>query len=165
MTASKPPLTPKQARFVAEYARDQNATQAAIRAGYSEHTAYAAGSRLLKHVEVQQALQHAHATAVQVVEERTEEAIGSAAWIIEKAGEVVGRALNAVPVRNSKGEVIEGEWTCNLSAANPALALLAKMHPTVFSPDTTNIDNRTLNLVLPDGTSLDDLKRLRKELG
>ena len=32
-------LTPKQARFVQEYLIDLNATQAAIRAGYSEHTA------------------------------------------------------------------------------------------------------------------------------
>jgi len=32
-------LTPKQARFVQEYLIDLNATQAAIRAGYSERTA------------------------------------------------------------------------------------------------------------------------------
>ena len=32
-------LTPKQARFVAEYLIDLNATQAAIRAGYSAKTA------------------------------------------------------------------------------------------------------------------------------
>ncbi|WP_282608445.1 terminase small subunit [Pelagibius sp. Alg239-R121] len=32
-------LTPKQARFVEEYLIDLNATQAAIRAGYSEKTA------------------------------------------------------------------------------------------------------------------------------
>jgi phage terminase small subunit len=32
-------LTPKQERFVAEYQIDLNATQAAIRAGYSRRTA------------------------------------------------------------------------------------------------------------------------------
>jgi hypothetical protein len=42
-----PALSPKQARFVSEYLRDQNATQAAIRAGYSEGTAKQQGSRLL----------------------------------------------------------------------------------------------------------------------
>jgi phage terminase small subunit len=50
---SKPKaLTPKQRRFVEEYLIDHNATQAAIRAGYSEHTADRQGSRLLKNVEV-----------------------------------------------------------------------------------------------------------------
>ena len=33
-------LTPKQRRFVAEYFIDLNATQAAIRAGYSPKTAF-----------------------------------------------------------------------------------------------------------------------------
>lgn len=40
-------LTAKQARFVQEYLKDQNATQAAIRAGYSAATANKAGPRLL----------------------------------------------------------------------------------------------------------------------
>jgi phage terminase small subunit len=45
-------LTDKQRRFVEEYLVDLNATQAAIRAGYSEKTAYSQGQRLLKNVEV-----------------------------------------------------------------------------------------------------------------
>lgn len=49
-------LNDKQARFVDEYLVDLNATQAAIRAGYSARTAYAQGQRLLKHVEVQKAV-------------------------------------------------------------------------------------------------------------
>ena len=52
-------LNQKQARFVQEYMVDLNATQAAIRAGYSERTAYSQGQRLLKHVEVQAQLQKA----------------------------------------------------------------------------------------------------------
>ena len=36
-------LTPKQQRFVEEYLIDLNATQAAIRAGYSEKTAKSVG--------------------------------------------------------------------------------------------------------------------------
>lgn len=46
-------LTAKQQRFCDEYLIDLNATQAAIRAGYSEKTAYSAGQRMLKKVEVQ----------------------------------------------------------------------------------------------------------------
>lgn len=52
-----PRLTNKQAAFVREYLIDLNATQAAIRAGYSEKTAYSQGQRLLKHVEIQKRLQ------------------------------------------------------------------------------------------------------------
>lgn len=50
-------LTAKQKRFCDEYLVDLNATQAAIRAGYSERTAYSQGQRLLKNVEVQKYLQ------------------------------------------------------------------------------------------------------------
>ena len=46
-------VTPRSSDFVDEYLVDLNATQAAIRAGYSEKTAYSIGQRLLKNVEVQ----------------------------------------------------------------------------------------------------------------
>lgn len=45
-------MNTKQEQFVYEYIKDANATQAAIRAGYSERTAYSQGQRLLKNVEV-----------------------------------------------------------------------------------------------------------------
>ena len=45
-------MTEKRKRFAEEYLFDFNATQAAIRAGYSERTAYSIGQRLLKDVEV-----------------------------------------------------------------------------------------------------------------
>ncbi|MCW0014896.1 terminase small subunit [Rhizobium sp. BT-226] len=51
-----PALTDKQSRFVAEYLIDLNATQAAIRAGYSAKTAQQQGSRLLLNVVVQEEL-------------------------------------------------------------------------------------------------------------
>lgn len=46
----------RQQRFVQEYLLDLNATQAAIRAGYNEKTAYSQGQRLLKNVEVKTAI-------------------------------------------------------------------------------------------------------------
>jgi phage terminase small subunit len=49
-------LTPQKARFVQEYLVDLNATQAALRAGYSPKTAYSQGARLLKDVEVAKAI-------------------------------------------------------------------------------------------------------------
>ena len=56
---TKDELTAKQARFVQEYLIDLNATQAAIRAGYSKRTAYSQGQRLLKKVEIQKVIQDA----------------------------------------------------------------------------------------------------------
>lgn len=44
-------MTAKQKRFCQEYLIDLNATQAAIRAGYSEKTAYSMGQQLLKKLE------------------------------------------------------------------------------------------------------------------
>jgi phage terminase small subunit len=49
-------LTEKQRRFVDEYLIDLNATQAAVRAGYSAKTADVQGSRMLGNVKVQQAI-------------------------------------------------------------------------------------------------------------
>lgn len=48
--------TTKQQRFIDEYLIDFNATQAAIRAGYSEDTAKQQGSRLLTNVDVRAAI-------------------------------------------------------------------------------------------------------------
>lgn len=45
-------LTAKQQRFVEEYLIDLNATQAAIRAGYSPDTAYSIGNENLKKPEI-----------------------------------------------------------------------------------------------------------------
>ena len=46
------PLTAKQKRFCDEYMIDVNGKQAAIRPGYSEHTAEQQGSRLLSNAKV-----------------------------------------------------------------------------------------------------------------
>lgn len=51
-------LTAKEERFCYQYVLHLNATKAAIAAGYSEKTAYAAGSRLLKNVKVQERIKH-----------------------------------------------------------------------------------------------------------
>lgn len=50
-------ITDKQKRFCDEYLIDLNATQAAIRAGYSKKTAAEQGARLLINVKVQEYIQ------------------------------------------------------------------------------------------------------------
>lgn len=52
-------LTAKQQRFVDEYLIDLNATQAAIRAGYSEKTARSQGQRLLTNVDIARVIKKA----------------------------------------------------------------------------------------------------------
>lgn len=54
MAADK--LTAQQNIFVAEYIVDRNATQAAIRAGYSAKTAKSQGQRLLTNVDIMDAI-------------------------------------------------------------------------------------------------------------
>lgn len=84
-----PVLTEKQKRFVAEYLIDLNATQAAIRAGYSPKTANEQGARLLANASVRQLvadgaqkrIRKAEVTAQDVIEglylEATREGEGS----------------------------------------------------------------------------------------
>jgi len=50
-------LTAKQQKFISEYLIDLNATQAAIRAGYSKKTARSIGQNLLTKVDIQEAIQ------------------------------------------------------------------------------------------------------------
>lgn len=54
--APMPVLTPKQRRFCEEILLDMNATQAAIRAGYSERTAKEQGAQLLSKAHVREAI-------------------------------------------------------------------------------------------------------------
>ena len=61
-------LTDKQRKFVSEYLVDLNATQAAIRAGFSQKTARAQGQRLLTNVDIANAIAAAQAKR----EKRTE---------------------------------------------------------------------------------------------
>ena len=58
----------KQAAFVAEYLIDLNATQAAMRAGYSVATSGSIGGQLLQKLEIQEAI----SDAMQKRSERTE---------------------------------------------------------------------------------------------
>ena len=71
----------RRARFVDEYLKDLNAKQAAIRAGYSPHTAEVQGSRLLSHAKVGR-----------IIGRRIEEPWGgNNGWVTVKADEVVER--------------------------------------------------------------------------
>lgn len=65
-------LTPKQAIFIAEWLVDFNATRSAIAAGFSEKTAEAAGSRLLRNVKVAAAIAERKARRVEKLDVEAE---------------------------------------------------------------------------------------------
>jgi phage terminase small subunit len=71
-------MTPKQRAFVSEYLIDLNATQAAIRAGYSAKTAGQGGDQLLKNIEVAAAIAKAQA-------ERADKCDIDALWVLREA--------------------------------------------------------------------------------
>ena len=58
-------MTERRERFVVEYLKCGNATQAAIRAGFSKKTAGAAGARLLKDVSISTSIVAAKAPALE----------------------------------------------------------------------------------------------------
>ncbi len=72
-------LTPKERLFVAEYLKDLNATQAAIRAGYSKKTAKQTGYENLTKPYIQRALSKSRNS----IEKREEKAL-MAAYEVEK---------------------------------------------------------------------------------
>lgn len=92
-------LTAKQDRFCREYLADMNATQAAIRAGYSDKTAHSIGPRLLENVGVQKKVESLKAeraknldiTAERVLIELARLAFGDPSEIVSvgKRGKVI----------------------------------------------------------------------------
>ena len=76
-------LTKKQERFVEEYLVDLNATQAAIRAGYSEKTAEAIGYENLRKPQIQAVIQKAMETRskrMEITQDRVLDEIGKVAF-------------------------------------------------------------------------------------
>ena len=121
-------LTPKQQRFVEEYLVDLNATQAAIRAGYSPDTARAIGCENLTKPDIAQAI----AEAKRAVSERTEI---TQDWVLKNLKFVAERCMQATPVLDKKGKpvMIETEdgalspaYVFDSSGANRSLELLGK---------------------------------------
>lgn len=102
-------LNDQQQRFVEEYVKDLNATQAAIRAGYAEKTAHSQGSRLLKNVKVIEAI----AKKQKKVAERAEL---DAAAILQRWADIALADPNELssiitaPCRYCHGEDHEFQW-------------------------------------------------------
>ena len=170
-------LTSKQQRFVAEYAVDLNATQAAIRAGYAQSSAHVTGSQLLRHPKVSAELTKVHSKAIEraQVSLATEAAVASAAWIVEQAVKVIEIGMATVPVKGRDGKVISRTETDedgneievpefyeahNLAAVNGALKLLAQRHPGEFAPEAGSEEQQGARHLHLHGLSETDLRAL-----
>lgn len=92
-------LTPKQQRFVHEYLIDTNATQAAIRTGYSEKTSYSIGHELLSKPEIQAAIQLA-------MDERAKRTQIDADFVLQGITTAIRRCEQIEPVLDRKGEQV-----------------------------------------------------------
>jgi phage terminase small subunit len=80
---AKRPQEDRRARFAQEYAKDLNATQAAIRSGYAPKSAHVTASRLLSDAKVQAIIQSLHARAAHkagITVERTLQELGRTAY-------------------------------------------------------------------------------------
>lgn len=115
-------LTDKQQRFCEEYLIDLNATQAAVRAGYSEKTANREGSRLLSKVDIQEQIFALRANISDKLALNVE-------WVLTRLKEISDRCVQAEPVmvRNSEGELVpSGEYKFDSAGANKATELIGK---------------------------------------
>lgn len=96
-------LTAKQAAFVAEYLIDLNATQAAIRAGYSAKTAEKIGSENLKKPEVARAIDQAKS-------KRSQQTQIDAAWVLKRLAEEASADIADLYDENTNALKPVHEW-------------------------------------------------------
>ena len=115
--------------FSGLFVKTGNARQSYIESGFSESTADAGASRLLKHPKVSARIVEIRGNIVKKAErvvKVVEEKLGiDKAWVIAELIEVVQMAKQAKQVKDKDGESI-GEYQQNLSAANKALELIGK---------------------------------------
>lgn len=119
-----PKLTAKQEAFVQEYLIDLNATQAAIRAGYSEKSAMEQGYQLLHKTSVASAIASAKA-------KRAKKTGIDAEYVLKKSAEFLAMCAGDIPIKKvTRAEdgtlTSEDVHEFNPSGYGKALELLGK---------------------------------------
>ena len=114
-------ITDKQQRFCEEYLIDLNATQAAIRAGYSPTSAYSIAGENMKKPELLERIAELKA-------ERSKQVQVDAAWVLTQAVKVHERCMQAEPVTERVDGIEQdtGEFKFEHSGANKALEIIGK---------------------------------------
>ena len=143
-------LTDRQERFCREYIIYYNATDAAIRAGYSKKTAYSIGSENLKKPELL-------ARVRELQTEQAERLCINADWVVMQLVEVYNRCMQHKPVYEWYNGKLEetGEYAFDSKGALNALEMIGK-HLAMFSgktPQDSKQDVSKLFEVLSGGKS------------
>lgn len=145
-------LTAKQDLFCLEYMKDLNATQAAIRAGYSKNTAKQIGTENLSKPAIR-------ARIDELMEVRKEKVEFDAHWVLARLAQVVDRSMSAVPVMKWDPDVrmmVEsGEFQFDSRGANQALEMIGK-HLAMFK-DKVEVsgDLNVIKVTMPKGPDED----------
>ena len=135
-------LNEKQQRFADEYLIDLNATRAAIRAGYSEKTAYSQGERLLRHAEVKSYIK-------EKMDERKEDAIATADEVMRYLTSVIrGQSRSHVLARNDLGAEYILEKPPDEKERLKAAELMGKRHQ-LFT-DKVKVDGNVPVMIVDD---------------
>lgn len=113
-------LTPKQELFCQEYLVDLNATQAAIRAGYSAKSAKVIAAEILSKPEILLRIQDLQAKRLERVEINQD-------WVLDRLKEISDRCMQAVPVLDSEGNET-GEYKFDSAGAIKSTELIGKHH-------------------------------------
>ena len=116
------PLTEKQEKFCNEFLIDLNATQAAIRCGYSPKTANEQASRLLANVNIKDRIEAIRKPLIESTGLNQE-------WVLNRFKDISNRCMTAEPVmiRDDEGNMIEsGDYKFDSSGANKATEMIAK---------------------------------------
>ena len=131
-------MSPKQEKFCSEYLVDLNATQAAIRAGYSNRTAYSIGQRLLKDVEIQNRISNIRKTEYKktiMTAEEVEYFLSQAA-----RGELDEEVIITVGTGEGRSKAIKMRKQISDKERLKALELMGKRHRLFDSTDSKNDD-------------------------
>ena len=135
-------LNEKQQRFADEYLIDLNKTQAAIRAGYSEKTASAQASRMLKNVNVSAYINERMA-------KRQEETIATADEVMRYLTSVIrGQSRSHVLARNDLGAEYILEKPPDEKERLKAAELMGKRHQ-LFT-DKVKVDGNMPVMIVDD---------------
>lgn len=139
MTTVSRPLTPMQTAFVREYHKDNNGTQAAIRAGAAPNSAAVTASKWLTNPKIREAID----AKTQRIEQRAEIDAAAATrrlWDLSEKAEDAGQFGPAVS----------------------AIATIVKKFPEFR--DASPVDARSITVNFPDSTSPEEKRALLKAL-
>lgn len=151
-------MTEKQKLFCEEYLIDLNATQAALRAGYSEKTAYSIGNENLKKPEIQEYIQKRLKEKEDALIAKQDEVLKTLTAVMrrEKLETVVVTCKARKSHYDDKGKKVTDEAELpicveiptKVSDVNKAAEMLGKYY-TLFT-DKTQIENDSPVIIIDD---------------